>query len=301
MTRRFRAPTTLAFLLVFVSVGASAQSVTAPSGNRGTTMTREDFDDAARRGLTLAAALEDGFLGMRAVGSPTTPSCVEYRQVRVMTGCRGVAVYVDGLPVVDPGWFLAFQPVDDIERAEVLSSVEATTRFGSEAGNGALIIQTRSGQAPSRAQGNHITGLDWSLETEPYSWVRVSAITAVANAAGAGLGLLLMRRCLGVDSGWDDQYDCSALSEIGSRMVGPMLPGLTGSFAARWAGSTNRSRGRMQPSVLFGTITSAAGYYLVIDQGLEGTSTSEVLGAVLLTAVTPLVTVVSNRIFRTLR
>ena len=129
MMRLFRPAPLLVLALVLLPAGASAQGVTA----RGSTtiMTREEFADASRRGINLAAALEDRFLGLNAVGGTLSGFCLEYRQVRVgSSSCRSLAVYVDGIRVADTGYFLAFQPVEEIARAQVLSAIDATTRYG---------------------------------------------------------------------------------------------------------------------------------------------------------------------------
>ena len=302
MTHLVRLSRVSALVLVLIPVAASSQSVTGRT--QGAAMSREDFADAARRGLNLPAALEDGILGIRAMGGDFTAWCLEYRQVRVGGGCRGVAVYVDGIRVAEPGWFLAMQQVDDIERAEVLSGLEATTRYGPAAGNGALIIETRSGiAAASTANDRHITGLDWSaLETEPYPWARVMASTFLANAAGVGVSLLLTDQCFGEDTRLDNPYRCSTPASVGTRVAGLWLPTVAGSLAARWAGATDRSRGRFVPALLFGTVTSAGGYLLFVDKrSSSGSDAGKVVGALLLTVATPLVTVLSDRIFRVLR
>jgi hypothetical protein len=301
MMRLFRPAPLLVLALILMPITASAQGVTG--GGQGTGMTREDFADANRRGLNLPSALEDGFLGLSARGGSLTGYCLEYRQVRVAGGqCRGVAVYVDGLRVADPGTFLAFQSADDIERAQLLSGMDATTRFGATARNGALIIETRSGQAglPS-ANTLNLTGLDWSLETQPYPWARVLASTFLVNAAGFAIGRALTNECFGVDTGYDGPYRCSAPASLGTRVVSLVLPSMAGSFTARWAGTTNRSRGRIIPSAILGGIAGAAGYFMYVELGVSsGSDTGKLTGALLLTVARPLITVLSDRIFRTL-
>jgi len=106
-------------------------------------MTEEALLEASQRGLDLPAALESGFLGLRTVRGSASGWCLVYRQVRAGGRCRGLAVYVDGVRVSDAGYFLASQPVDEILRVELLTALDATTRYGSTAGWGALVIVTR--------------------------------------------------------------------------------------------------------------------------------------------------------------
>jgi hypothetical protein len=56
------------------------------------------------------------------------------------------------------------------------------------------------------------------------------------------------------------------------------------------------------PAAILGSITGAAGYLMVVDEGGSGGSDDgRVVGALLMTVVTPLVTVFSDRLFRVLR
>ncbi len=97
--------------------------------------------DAYRRGLDLPAALEDGFHGLRVVRGSRSGWCVEYRPMTASGRCNSVAVYVDGIRA-DPGYFFGSHPVEDIAQAELLSATDATIRYGSTAGRGALVIET---------------------------------------------------------------------------------------------------------------------------------------------------------------
>jgi hypothetical protein len=56
------------------------------------------------------------------------------------------------------------------------------------------------------------------------------------------------------------------------------------------------------PAAILGSITGAAGYLMFVDEGGSGGSDDgRVVGALLMTVVTPLVTVFSDRLFRVLR
>ena len=129
----------LSALLLLFPVGASGQGVTSEGiPDRTTIMTEEDFQDAARRGINLAAALEDAILGLW-VGGGVNGWCVEYRQIRWPGKCNSVTLYVDGARVADEGYLLGLLSVDDIARAEILSAIDATTRYGAAGGYGALL------------------------------------------------------------------------------------------------------------------------------------------------------------------
>ncbi len=305
MTRMVRVSPALTLVLALFPVAIGAQGVTAP-GTSTTTMTEEDFQAAARRGLNLPTTLEDGFLGISVRGGGlsglSSDWCVEYRPARQrISGCRSVAVFVDGVAIADPGAFLSSQPVEDIIRAEVLSSVDAVTRFGSRAGFGALVIETRIGQRRPADNPRNEYGFGWSpLETQPYPWFRVLGATFLANAAGFGIATLINDRCVAEDAGV--RYTgCNQPSAIGTTIASVTLPSVSGGFAARWAGTTDRTQGLLAPSIMFGTMTAAGGYFLFVDEVRANSRAGKVIGAVLITVVTPIVTVLSDRIFRALR
>ena len=291
MTRLFHVSPILALMLVLIPVGVSAQG----------TMTRDEFLDAYRRGLILPEALEDGFLGLSAERMPMG-WCVEYRQARSGTGCSPVAIYLDGVRILDAARLFETQPIQDVTRAEVLSSLEATTRYGSTAGWGALIIETQLGSPSSATADEPYISSDWSLESAPYPWARVAASSVLATSAGLGLALLLGNQC--PETNPLDSYSahCSGMASVGAKWVSPLVPGMAGSFAARWAGTTDRSKGLLLPSAVLGSLTSIVGYRLFVGEGRpEPTDAARVAGALLVFVATPLVTVLSDRFFRALR
>lgn len=57
-----------------------------------------------------------------------------------------IHVVVDGVPFPNPGEFLSLLAPETIESIEYLSPMDATTRLGARAGNGALVITTRRGR-----------------------------------------------------------------------------------------------------------------------------------------------------------
>lgn len=57
--------------------------------------------------------------------------------------CWMVAVYLDGIKIEDPGTFLLSYPLEDLESVEMLGPIQATTRYGTNAGLGVLEIYTR--------------------------------------------------------------------------------------------------------------------------------------------------------------
>jgi hypothetical protein len=117
--------------------------------------------EAEARGASLTSIIQR-FPGLRvAVGRFTTSAgssagvCVTSTRPlaslapRPADWCEALPVYVDNLPVHDPVSFLRDLTIGDYESIELITAVEAQTRFGMEAAaaGGALILWTR-GRGP---------------------------------------------------------------------------------------------------------------------------------------------------------
>jgi hypothetical protein len=273
-----------------------------------------EIDEAARRGLNLGELLRDGMPGLRVrpIGQPGAISsygptyCIEYRGgASLRGGCDEISVYLDGVHVTAPDNLYATMPLREIERLEVLSPGEAGAQYGMSGGSGVLLIETRQGQrAVERAtrEDRSISGFDWSGERQPYRWTRVAAASTLATAIGTGIGMIAATQCVHVSrNGPPLRSTCHPMIAVGVSMVSVALAGTAGTVAARWAGATDRSHGRIGPSAVLGTLTAGFGYFLFL-QGTSGESDAvRGAGLVVLTVGTPLVTTLSDRVFRALR
>ena len=232
--------------------------------------------------------------------------CVEYRsRGGGATGCNEVAVYLDGVPVSAPGRLYSTMTLENVDRVEVLSPLEAMTRYGNRASGGALLIGSRNADFgdPTRASRLPV-GFDWSLEQEPYPWARVLGSSCLGNAVGVGLGYLMINRCMHVERtefALSFKANCGRLYVLGTGLLSVGLPAVGGGTAAGWAGSTNISRGRFLPSAFVGVVSSTAGYLLLLRAETQDNRTSEIAGAVILSVGTPLLMTMSDRLFRSLR
>jgi hypothetical protein len=282
------------------------------TGHAFNEIAREQIDAAAQKGQNLAELLRDGLIGVRVSGERRGAVCVEYRQggmglgaPGVRAACREVAVFMDGVRISAPATIYATIPLRDIERIEVQGPYEAGTRYGIAGGNGVLLIETRQGPAATRRPeqlSTLMTGLDWSLESQPYRWPRVLAGSFLGNAAGLGVGLLVADQCFKLDAGIHGlRSKCDALSTVLAGFVILGVPGVSSSFAARWGGATDRSEGRVVPAALLGTLTAGAGYFLLLQANSNDSKSLETAGTLVLTVGTPLVTGVADRVFRRLR
>ena len=264
---------------------------------------QQQISDAARRGLALSDVLAQHLPGLR-VRSGRTGSCVEYRSTSAQGGCNDVSIYVDGVRSAVPSLLYFSMPLEDIARVELLSPLQASTRFGMAAGGGALLVETKTGPQVSREAANEhlVTGFDWSLEEERYGWERVFFSSLAGNAFGLAIGLGLAKRCLDIDTGLGGlRPRCPAVFTTGAGFLALALPSAAGSYSAHWAGETDRSRGRFLPAALGGAMMATAGYLLLIEGKSNESPEAETAGIVLLAVGTPLMATLADRIFRVLR
>jgi hypothetical protein len=94
---------------------------------------------------------------------------------------------------------------------------------------------------------------------------------------------------------------CNPIATMAAGFVMLGLPGLTGGTAARWAGSTDRSRGRLVPSALLSTLSVATGYLIWVEGKSVDSQAARIAGMSILFVGTPLMTAFSDRLFRALR
>ncbi len=265
-----------------------------------------EIDDAARRGLDLSEVLRQRLPGLRITqgGRPGRASCVEYRTASAQGPCQEVSIYVDGVRAAVPSLLYFSMPLEDIARLELLSPLQASTRYGSAAGGGALLIETKRGPQPGRVVDPErlMTGFDWSLEEGRYEWTRVLLSSLIGSTVGLAIGLAVADACLDVDEGLGGlRPRCPGLATMGAGFLALSLPSATGSYSAHWAGETSRSRGRFLPSALAGTMMASAGYLLLIEGKEGGSGAVETAGIVILTVGTPIALAISDRVFRSLR
>jgi hypothetical protein len=270
---------------------------------------RPSIDRASQMGLSLGQLLGQEMAGVRVRAGQFGPNtCVEFRGAVNLDGaCNGVSVFLDGVPVTVPAALFATMPIHEIERMEVMSPGQAGALYGGVGGAGILLIETRRGVRPqddARRRNELLFGFDWSQEENPYPWLRVAGSSLIGNALGLGVSLLAAEQCFEVRARGILSVQtarCNAVTTMLAGFVTLALPAAAGSYAARWAGGTGRSQGRVLPGLIVGTI-SAAGGYLLLVRG-EGTDSAPLTntGALILTLGTPLLLTISDRVLRILR
>lgn len=264
---------------------------------------RPAIDEAARKGQSLAELLRDQMPSLNVQSqSGGFLTCVEFRQgsgLRTTGACQMMAIYIDGVFMSAPGTIPPNIPLNDIERVEAISPGQAGVQYGTLGGNGVLLIETRRGPGPQRQQPGeeYLIGFDWSQEPAPYPWFRVVASSVLGNAIGLGLGLLAADQCLEVDNNRGTvgvQDGCGGVKALATGSMAVVLPIFSTTYATRWGGTTVRSRGRLLPGVVVGSLSALTGYLMLVEGQNVGAGVALGLGI-------PALVVLSDRVFRVLR
>ena len=264
----------------------------------------ERIDAAARAGMDLAELLQTAMPGVDTRPAVGNAVCVTYRPIRSgsssSSGCDGVEVRLDGVPISDPAYIYRSLPLRDIERIEMMSPAQAGARYGMRSGQSILLIETKSSTASVRSdRSRYLTGWSWDEEAQPYPWLKVFASSLLANGAAVGLSLHFAEGCFRTPEGQPLalRTECGPLATTGASVGAVVVPSLTGGFTARWAGTTDRSRGRLVPSMVASSMALTGGYLLL----LSGGPTQEAVGMGVLFVGVPLVQTFTDRVLRLLR
>jgi hypothetical protein len=268
---------------------------------------RADIELAAIQGLDLIDLLTRTVPSIRTREGGLVGGfrCIEYRGGAPGAACRQLGLVIDGVRSQNPA--LQFETVllGDISRIQVLSPSEAGTRYGGVGGWGMVIVETRRGPQTSRVadEGRLISGFDWSEEAEPYPWARVLVGTTLANGAAVALSyeanncLRLSRKVRYVAL----RTECGSWGTVGSVFLMTALPSLSASLAARFAGQTERSRGRFVPSMVIGSAITVGGWVALLYGDAEDNQVASIAGITILTVGTPVFTTLADRVLRQLR
>lgn len=306
----FMSPRAIQFQPLVVEALSEVERRRLTSGFSVNQIAAEEIEQAARTGQHLGDLLRGGMSGIRVRGGLRAGDylCVEYRGGGAGV-CDEIAVYLDGVAVADPGQIYSILSLDDIDRVEVLSPLEAVVRYGDRGASGALLIESRVPAPPEPGnpfQSSSRGGYDWSLEEESHPSAKVFGNTILANALGVGLGYLALTRCVGTGSterGRRFDTQCGALTTMGTGVFALSLPGAVGGIAATRSGSTRRSRGRIYHVAMAGLISTTAGYVMLMH-GEDPEYRNNALragGLLTMTVGTPLLLTISDRFFRSPR
>lgn len=163
------------------------------------------------------------------------------------------------------------------------------------------------GDPASRAGGGlrrHPAGssFDWSQDPAGHSFGRTFVGAAAGNALGLAAGLAVGRKCVFVEERTEEiDFSCGNAGVAGAGLAAVALPALGGALGARFAGGTDRSRGRLVPAVVAGAMGVLPGYIFSLSTVGGGVETMNAVGVGFLLVGAPLITTAADRLFRTLR
>lgn len=286
------------------------------AGRQLNRVSREEIARYENTAITLVELLTAQVPGVQITRSGVVgqPTCLEFRGARVGNfirglsssdpGCNSPEVYLDGVLIRNPATLYATLPIETIENIEVVQPSEAGARFGTGSMWGALIIETRRPGGNRDAEPRRWTRgpqrYDWSLEEASHRTGRVFLGSAVGNAAGLAAGVALASRCIGFRGPDEDALftDCNATTTMAVTAAAVALPALGSALGARLGGRTDRSRGSLGPAMIGAAVALVPGYAMGISGQRDETGFLEGLGIVTLTVAVPVLTTLTDRLFR---
>ena len=158
-----------------------------------------------------------------------------------------------------------------------------------------ILVETRQGALVESRPRIHINGFGWD-EPEGYPWLRVLGVSAVTNAAVAGLASRTVFDCAERDSSLKP-VRCYTAAGVGAAF----LTSAIGGAISHRAGRTANSEGRGFPALLMGAATASIGYMLYVHGENNDSDTSRATGQIVLAVGVPLSLTFSDRVFRMLR
>lgn len=269
-------------------------------------VTAEQLAPVAQTGNHLVNALAQLVPGMRVRSGRSQPGelvCLEFRSPASLSGggCMEPVVVVDNVRQANGLVTLNTLPISDVRRVEALPPGEAGLCFGTEAGFGALLIETIAGTDPSFGSSRSFAGTySWTREPEPYGWSRVLVTAFAANVGALSAGYAVSSRCLFFD-GLTRHFSkghCGTLGNSGARLALYGAPQLFVGYAVRRAGRTSLSQGSAWKNGLAGAVLSVPGIVLALTSEEDGFSGSKAIGIVMATAAAPAAAALADRLFR---
>ncbi len=136
----------LAVVVLLISACGIRTRANVPDAQEGRIITEAQIADSEAK--TMWEALRRTVRYARFQESGTgSPERIRRRGASSLVLNEDMPIYIDRVRVVDVR-ILASLPAHDIERIQVLNGVQATTRYGTNAGDGVILIRTRGAKEP---------------------------------------------------------------------------------------------------------------------------------------------------------
>jgi hypothetical protein len=283
-------------------------------GTRRNVITREEIASLQDTGGHVGHILARHIPGIRLRSDQNRsgePICLEFRSpvsLQDPLACKPPVVLLDGVRVSSPNLILTTLPTENIQRMEVIPPGEAGVAYGTDSRYGVLLIETRRaadilGEVGGEPRLRRGLRYEWAAEPEPYRWKRVFGLSLLGTAAGVVAGYAIGSRCLEFD-GLSDHFldsECGSWATAGTRLAVLTLPQLGASLAARYAGGTDLSRGKLGYHLVAASFVAAPGLLLSLTSSDDGFTGSSVLGNLLLGLGVPMAATFADRMFRKVR
>lgn len=285
-----------------VEVSSRETQARRASGTATHVIDRATIEMSPLGGQGLLPILQSRIPSLRVHGT-----CVEYRVLSqavvdhpvnpewtVTTPCRDITVYVDGVPNPRGSAFLRQLSPEHVERIQVLSPSEAGLQYASGS-RGVILVDMRQGVVTEARERIHVNGFGWS-DPQPYPWLRVLGISALGNAAVAGLTSRTVFDCDGPEVRLPP-VRCNTMAGP----AGALLTSAIGLMITRRAGRTSYTEGRTFPALLMGAATASVGYMLYLHGENQDSDASRTAGQIVLAVGIPITLTLSDRVFRMVR
>jgi outer membrane cobalamin receptor len=135
-------------LVVFVSACGIKPRPATPSQSSGMVITQEEIAASGARTMWEALSRTVRFARFQESGSGT-PERIRRRGASSIVLSDDMPIYLDHVQVLDID-LLASMPARDIETIQVLNGLDGTTYYGTNSGDGVILIQTREGERKNR-------------------------------------------------------------------------------------------------------------------------------------------------------
>lgn len=308
------APRAIELEAIEVEVLSRREEENRARGTRRNEISREMIMAPGNSHLNVAEILRKFVPGLQVRNRGAGTLCLEFRGnsslQRDQQGCRSPLVYMDGMPIQAPATLYSQLPPETIQRMEFISPAEAGARYGMGSMFGVLLIESRRPGNNPDAEAERVARrlqeegyrYDWQRETARHPWAKVLATSIAANAAGLALGTAAARQCI-TESPRTDGYvsNCGGMTTTSMAGAAVLLPALSASLAARYAGATGASRGSFAAAAVLSALALVPGYGLILSSEGDLGSAQGVTGQLLLAVGTPVIVTLADHLFRRAR
>ena len=291
---------------VVVSVPAREQQTSDGRGTGVNRMTRNEIRRSRSPSDDLATILERGVTGITVSSKPTRSGakCVEFRP-KGSVRCDPPVVVVDGVRIGSPLRYLDRIPPQQIESLEVLSALDAATRYGTGTGSGAILIETRRLRAEAGdaelPPATRMRRYNWNLEPGDHPWARALGGAALGTAGGLALTLGIAGDCSPLNE--VRRSECPGAKATLASTAAFVVPLAGAVLGAKLFGKTEWSEGVLGKTLMLTSVPMLSGFFFATPHEADQSESraQEIFGQLVVAVGVPLAATVADRVFRVFR